>query len=127
MAPSPPRMRPAASTFLEIKAMHRKARELTRGDVFQLRIFGEVLETKLFADGKRTKVIFQIEDQGHRAIDGGCDFDKPSSLEFLGGGRLEFICKPNRSSQLHEWWGDGDDDDDGDGEIVDPPPSLEHA
>lgn len=101
--------------------MQRKAKDLTRGDVFQLRIFGEVLETTSVADGKRLKVIFQIEDQGHRTIGGRGVSDKPSSLEFLGTGRLEFICKPGRSFQLHEWH------DDGDSEIVDPPPSLERV
>ena len=33
--------------------MQRKAKELTRGDVFQIRVFGEVLETTSVADGKR--------------------------------------------------------------------------
>jgi hypothetical protein len=105
--------------------MRRKARDLTRGDVFRLHVYGEVLIATPVADGRRIKVRLALENQGRRANRGALtESGAPSELEFLDTGHvLEFICPPGRIFHLHEW----DDDDAGDDEVVDPRPLLTDA
>ena len=100
--------------------MQRKARDLIRGDVFRLHVYGDVLAAIPVAGGKRVKVTIALENQGQRwncgALTGS---DRPYPLEFLDAGHvLEFICSPGRNFHLCEW----NDDDTNDDEVVDPPP-----
>ncbi len=98
----------------------RKARDLIRGDVFRLHLYGEVLSANPVADGKRIKVKLAVEDQGRRRNRGTLSgSDKSSDLEFLDTGHtLEFICSPGRTFHLYK---DRDDDDGGEDFVVDPP------
>jgi hypothetical protein len=106
--------------------MERKARDLTRGDVLRLHVYGEVLTATPVANVKKVKVKLALENQGRRRNRGSLTgSDAPSRLEFLDTGHvLEFICPPGRIFHLTEW--DGDDDD-GDDEVVDPRPLLTDA
>jgi hypothetical protein len=91
--------------------MERKARDLTRGNIFRLHVYGEGLTATPVADGRRIKIKFALENQGRRRNRGSpTESNAPSKLEFLDTGHvLEFICPPSRIFHLIEW--DGDDDD----------------
>jgi hypothetical protein len=104
----------------EVTPMQRKARNLIRGDVFRLHVYGEVLTAIPVANSKRVKVKLALENQGRRVNRGNpTQSDKPSELEFLDTGHvLEFVCPPGRVFHLIER--DDDDDDDGDEEVVSP-------
>jgi hypothetical protein len=112
--------------------MHRKARDLSVGDIFRMHVYGEVLSVASVADGKRIKVKLALENQGRRDNSGvpvsigGRLFSRPrqnpyTDLEFTDNGHvLEFLCRPGRGFRLIEW---GDDDDD-DGDDVEHGPVL---
>jgi len=102
--------------------MKTRAKDLKRGDVFRMHVYGEVMLAEPIAGGKRIKVRIALEDQGWRA-NGGPRTGNPRAgdVEFTDEGSvLEFLCKPGRAFHIIE--GD-DDDNDGDGEPVDDSPS----
>jgi hypothetical protein len=100
--------------------MKTKAKDLKRGDVFRMHVYGEVMLAEPVAGGKRVKVRIALENQGGRANCGARN-DNPGAgdVEFTDEGSvLEFLCKPGRTFAIIEGY---DDDDDGDDEPVDPP------
>jgi hypothetical protein len=93
------------------------AKDLQRGDVFRMHVYGEVIAVEPVAGGKRMKVRIALENQGGRS-NGGALNNHPGAgdVEFTDeGSTLEFLCKPGRTFHVHERDVD-DDDDDGDGE-----------
>jgi hypothetical protein len=107
---------------------HRKARDLSIGEVFRFHVYCEVLSVTPVANGKRIKIKIQLEDQRRRANRGtlsDAESRKPG-IEFTDDGHtLEFLCPPTRTFHLTEWYGD-DDDDDGEREPVLPPDDGEN-
>jgi hypothetical protein len=77
--------------------MLKKARDLSRGDVFSLHVYGEVVAAEPIAGGKRIKVVLTLENQGRRDNCGGL-VDRPprgDELEFTDDGyTIEFSAVP---------------------------------
>ena len=97
--------------------MNIKAKDLMRGDVFRMHVYGEVVSVEPVAGGKRVKVHLTLENQGGRANCGTPSNPGKSELEFT---EIEFICKPgkafhvyNRDEDDDDGDNDGGDDDDG--------------
>lgn len=90
-----------------------KAKDLKRGDIFRLHVFGQVVAVEAVADGKRIKVALVLEHQGARRQCGVVTGSSGSALEFTDDGCfLKFICKPSRTFSIYDDYGGGDDGDD---------------
>ena len=100
--------------------MNIKAKDLMRGDVFRMHVYGEVVSVEPVAGGKRVKVHLTLENQGGRANCGASSNDPgKSELGFTDvGSEIEFICKPGKAFHVYnrdEDDDDGDNDGDNDG------------
>jgi hypothetical protein len=99
--------------------MKTKAKDLLRGDVCRMHLFGEIVSATPIPGSKLVKVRMALENQGGRNQCGvpAQHRDVPlNPLEFTDDGHtIEFLCKWNRSFHLTEWWtdrnGGGHDDD----------------
>ena len=93
-----------------------KAKDLKRGDVVRLHVYGDVLAVAPSAEGKRIKVTLALEHQGQRC-QGGALVERRNgdALEFTDDGYLvKFICKPSRDFHVHTDYGDYNDGDEPD-------------
>jgi hypothetical protein len=52
---------------------HVKAKDLSRGDVFRMHVYGEVITAESVADSKRIKIHLSLENQGGRTRRGGAE------------------------------------------------------
>jgi hypothetical protein len=100
-----------------------KAKDLKRGDVIRLHVYGEVIAVAPTTRGRRTKVTLALEHQGTRSMSGGISEHRGGgAAEFTDDGHvLKFLCKPSRVFHVYCDYRDGDDDEDDEPESPLPP------